>query len=569
VTGIGIEAEGPFGPSAAWVGSARAAALSCAGAGGVLILGVFHGGFAPTAWGISALAALWLTAMLVTFRMGVAVTRGGLALVALAVAYVSWSAASAAWTLSVPRTMFEIERDLVYASVVAVALLLPRPDLWHAVYGVVAGLVALLAGAVAVYLASAPVFDATQGYLLSRPLGYANALGVLAVLALPPTLAQAATRRSASAAAVVLLAVLFLTHNRSAALGLALALVVWVGRTEEPGAAAATLFAVAVPACGTCLVIGLLGVDTRAHRLLDGAAIAAAAAIAPFVPRPLPSAVVARRATLAALPAVALGAVFAATKLGDRVYYWRAAWHAFRMHALAGSGAGTFDVEWFRYREVARTVRDAHNLYLTTLAELGIVGLVLLLALLATPLVCARRTRDTRLAPFLASYCAFLVHAVFEWDWKFPLVTGVALVMGVVLVASTGATPVQFGRGARTAAVGIAVVAGAFALVTLAGNSRVATAEHRLAAGDAVGAAAAAEQARRYLPWSSEPWIVLADAEGRSGDIAAARVALRAAAQRDTHDWGVWVRVAASEHGPARATAIRRAFALNPLLARR
>ena len=71
--------------------------------------------------------------------------------------------------------------------------------------------------------------------------------------------------------------------------------------------------------------------------------------------------------------------------LGDRAQYWRVAWRAFERHPLLGSGAGTFDEQWLRYRGSGVSVRDAHSLYLETLSELGVVGLLLLVALLALP----------------------------------------------------------------------------------------------------------------------------------------------------------------------------------------
>ena len=52
---------------------------------------------------------------------------------------------------------------------------------------------------------------------------------------------------------------------------------------------------------------------------------------------------------------------------------------------LLGEGAGSFSRTWLRERPVANEARDAHNLYLETLAELGPIGLVLLLLVLVTP----------------------------------------------------------------------------------------------------------------------------------------------------------------------------------------
>ncbi len=61
--------------------------------------------------------------------------------------------------------------------------------------------------------------------------------------------------------------------------------------------------------------------------------------------------------------------------------YWRVARTMVRDEPLLGTGAGSFEAHWFRERSVAFHARDAHNLYLETLAELGPVGLALLLAI--------------------------------------------------------------------------------------------------------------------------------------------------------------------------------------------
>src|SRR5262249_5193544 len=57
---------------------------------------------------------------------------------------------------------------------------------------------------------------------------------------------------------------------------------------------------------------------------------------------------------------------------------WRVAWRELEHHPLLGGGAGTYEEEWHVHRSSRFNVRDAHSLYLETLAELGPGGLVLL-----------------------------------------------------------------------------------------------------------------------------------------------------------------------------------------------
>ena len=74
---------------------------------------------------------------------------------------------------------------------------------------------------------------------------------------------------------------------------------------------------------------------------------------------------------------------------------------------------------------------DAHSLYLETLAELGLVGLGLLVLVLAPPLAGAFRGASAAAA---GGYVAFLVHAGVDWDWEMPAVTIAGLFCGAALM---------------------------------------------------------------------------------------------------------------------------------------
>ncbi len=80
-----------------------------------------------------------------------------------------------------------------------------------------------------------------------------------------------------------------------------------------------------------------------------------------------------------------------------RIDLWRTAWNDARRHPLAGSGAGSYAAEWARERPIEFDSTNAHMLYLETLAELGPIGLGLLVAALGAPLVAARRAGSTPL----------------------------------------------------------------------------------------------------------------------------------------------------------------------------
>jgi hypothetical protein len=566
--------------------SAAPAVAALALAAGVVLLGVFHGGYAPAAWGWSALLVLWITVLMLVLHSGLVVVPAGAAYVGLLVALVGWTALSVGWSLSVPRTVLEVERDLVYVACAAAVVVGARTVGWRAVVaGVTSGLVVLVTFALGSYVLSPVTFDATQGYLLFRPVGYANALGGVCVLALPPVLAfgihdsRAAVRSAAGAATVVLLVALFLTQNRSAWLALGCALVVWAMRSRSPERVVGRGIVVCAPALLAVALVSLLAlVDDQGQpaaihgrRLLAGAVVAALAVMGALLggrgtglrPRRAWAVHAARLASLLLFAAAAAAFV----RPGERAHYWRAAWHAFRDHPLLGGGAGTYDLQWFRYRDIGATVHDAHNLYLGTLSEVGGVGLALLLAFLALPIVSARRTRDPLLTAVFGAYCGFLVHVAFEWDWKFPLVTGSAVVLAAVLVVAEPARGAVRIRGAgRVAGLAAAAVAAAFVIVSLAGNSSVVAAEARMTGGDPANAATQANRARHFVPWASEPWLVIADSDARAGDLDDARAAVRQAIARDRNDWTLWVRLAAFAQGGERTRAMRRALELNPLL---
>ena len=74
------------------------------------------------------------------------------------------------------------------------------------------------------------------------------------------------------------------------------------------------------------------------------------------------------------------------TSTSFRSDYWRVAGRMVRDDPVLGAGAGGFERTWLRERPALLFVRDAHDLYLETLAELGAVGLALLLVALLAPL---------------------------------------------------------------------------------------------------------------------------------------------------------------------------------------
>jgi O-antigen ligase len=123
----------------------------------------------------------------------------------------------------------------------------------------------------------------------------------------------------------------------------------------------------------------------------------------------------------------------------NRYDYWRVAVKAFNAEPLRGVGAGGWAVWWLRYRDIDDFAQDAHSLPLQTLAELGLVGLALLLAFLGGIALAARdayRADPSLAAGPIAGFVVWVAHAPLDWDWQMPAVTLIAMVLGGALLAT-------------------------------------------------------------------------------------------------------------------------------------
>jgi tetratricopeptide (TPR) repeat protein len=243
------------------------------------------------------------------------------------------------------------------------------------------------------------------------------------------------------------------------------------------------------------------------------------------------------------------------------------AWAQFEAHPWLGSGAGTYELAWLQRRPYVGQVRDAHNLYLETLAELGPVGLALLLAALCTPLFAALAARRQVLVPAaFGAYVAFLAHAAVDWDWEIPAVTLAAVfcAAAMLVAARDGGERTPLPR-ARVAAVVIAIGLGACAFVGLLGNIKLAKANDAADAGNWNKAERNARSARSWAPWSAEPWQLLAEAQLAEGRDAAAEGTFRKAVAKDPNDWTLWFGLAQVTNGREQRRALAHARRLNPL----
>jgi O-antigen ligase len=145
-------------------------------------------------------------------------------------------------------------------------------------------------------------------------------------------------------------------------------------------------------------------------------------------------------------------------RASGRIDIWFTAWHAFLENPLTGIGAGNFvpqsierlttepGVELVKSHLLTGNGIEVHNIYLESLAERGVFGLLTLLLFLGCTLWClalaARRFRDpviTALAPMLVAYCVAAVFLSVSNSKLLWMLAGLAAAL--LSIPGRGATP--------------------------------------------------------------------------------------------------------------------------------
>jgi hypothetical protein len=540
----------------------------------------------------------------------------------------AWVGLSISWSIDPAQSVQELERWLVPLAGSAAFLLIARrgalrpltASLVVAITSV--GLYSLGTRLLPDHLGS-PV--TSGGYRLAAPVGYWNALGIFVVIGILLALgiatdaaARPGTRAIGGGALAVLPPVLYFTFSRGSWAALAAGFVVMSAASSsrlrlvaETGVLALIPGLILVVASSshalTAQNASLSAESHQGHRV--GAiliALGALSALAPWLLARLESRIrlttTSRRrlggVLIAVLVAIAAGALVTAggpvgiaehgydsfvraapaddpTDLNNRLLtingngraqLWRVALNADDGHWLGGTGAGSFERNWDQSKTAGFQVRDAHNLYIETLSELGIVGLVLLAVLLGTPLVAGLRSRAAPLVPaVMGAYAAFLLHNTVDWDWELSGIALTGLLTGSLLLVASRRGPERRIAGSARSAGLVGVLAGAsFALIAAIGNgalgqARTATLQHRYTA-----AQSQARLAHRWMPWSPDPLLVLGEAQLEGGDGAGATTSFRNAVSIDPRSWQAWFDLAASTQGATRKRAIAKARSLYP-----
>ena len=411
---------------------------------------------------------------------------------------------SATWSVASAASILESQRGLLYVAGVAAALLVSRSrDVPRLLGGLLAAICAIAAFSLATRLLPdrVGVFDATSVYRLAQPIGYWNGLaifmgmGALVALAFASRARWVVVRAVCAGALVLLLLTFYFTFGRGAWIALAAGVFTAVAVDPRRLQLLASLLVLSpVPAVAVWVASREPGLTHAGaaygravhdgHRLalvllLLAAANAVLAVAFALVERRFEPAAWARQAFAVAIALVVVAGLAGVlvryggpTTLAHKGYrafkappphvqsnlnkrllsfsgngradLWRVAWDDARNHAVLGAGSGTYERYFLAHQPSAVSrVRDAHGLYIETLAELGPLGLILLLGALVVPLTVLGQARKHPLVPGAAgAYAAYLVHTGVDWDWELPAVTLAGLLCGAaILVAARRSSP--------------------------------------------------------------------------------------------------------------------------------
>ncbi|MCW3057615.1 MAG: hypothetical protein JWO21_1584, partial [Solirubrobacterales bacterium] len=458
----------------------------------------------------------------------------------LLLAFAVLTAISVVWSVQPDESWRDAGRMLAYSGVFAAAVMLARlaPERWPAILGGLAIAAVVICG-YALLTKVFPSLATTNSYArLEEPYGYWNAIGLTAAMGVICCM-WLGSRRAGHAllsalaypAMGVLLLTLVLAYSRGALAAVAIGLVLWfcVVPLRLRGAAVlipGALMAGAVAAwdfsknalssdnitvaerAGAGHQLGALIVTMLVLLLITGLAIG-------FLTGRQAPTVTARRNAGAALlvvivlSLVAFGGALAHSQRGFtgsishavdaltnpnakppantpdrltavasvRARYWKEALQIFDAHRALGAGAAGYQTARLRYRQETLEVKHAHGFVVQTLADLGLVGLALSLALLVAWMAAAgkathpfdrrwtswRAWREIRagsrpgwrrwpepyspervgLLSLLCLVVVFGAHSLIDWTWYVP---------GCALAALLGAGWLA-GRGSLTTAV--------------------------------------------------------------------------------------------------------------------
>ncbi len=584
-------------------------------------------------------------------------TGRGTATLLLFGAFAVLTALSVSWSIAPADTVEEASRTLAYLAVfgLAVAAGQLRPRAAGVVAGAVLIASAVICGwSLLSRVFPAQLAQNVLGARLGEPFDYWNALGAMAALAVPCALWLGSRREGnpligalAYPAMGVLALTLLLTQSRGALATAVIAAALWLAIVPlrlrslavlllpALGVAPVAAWALSKDAftqilqplssreavagdfglmvlvlCAALLAAGLAIELARARRVPSlrlrrrvGAAVAAfasALALAGLVSlgvseRGLAGTVSDRVSDLTSESApTPSGAARLRSVSSSRSAYWRQAGQIFEERPLLGRGANTFGLARLRYRKDGLAAQHAHGFLVQTLADLGLAGAALALALLAAWLTAAaqatglapgRRRRPewtherVALVAVALSAVTFGLQSAIDWTWFVPGPSIAALVAagfvagrgplsglrarpaaaaGAVATASAGPRARLRGLlgagppdGARTFTAAAVLVTAALCAWAVWQPERADRATDRayelLDERDFKGASEQVLRARELDPYSPAPLFTTATVLAEAGRLPAAYHVLEKAVSEHPRDPDTWLRLAAFE----------------------
>jgi O-antigen ligase len=134
--------------------------------------------------------------------------------------------------------------------------------------------------------------------------------------------------------------------------------------------------------------------------------------------------------------------------VGKRATMRHDAWHIFRDHPWTGTGLGTLPIVFPAYESLydGKLVNHAHNDYLETLADTGLVGAFCCACFLGLLFFCSLKQLLVTDKPFAAALhlsglvacCGFLVHSLVDFNLHIP---GNALLFFLMALLATTQIP--------------------------------------------------------------------------------------------------------------------------------
>jgi hypothetical protein len=562
------------------------------------------GGYFEDDWAPAAVATLGVLCVVVVGGRALVPRRPvGIAALALVLALLALSYASIAWAAA-PGNAWQSANQLVVTVATAWILVLVPWSARSAGALLTVWSVMTAALCLADFLSALGVSDAGPLFTESRfvgPLGYPNASAALAAMAVPPLVALSALPRvpvllsaAGVGVATLLVELALIPQTRSAVLGLLVATAVLfalvpnrfrlLGRVAiVAGAvviAAPAILDIATAVAASRPVIPELHSAGRAMALTVPAAMLATLLLASLerrvpVERLVRPARTGARGMAAAVLAVALVAGVAnrerlrhqaseqwtqfkagtgtdtqgprlfASGAFQRYDYWRVAVDAFADAPFAGIGAGNFERRYTAERKFAKHSRFAHSIWFRLIAEYGVLGIVLSVALaiclVGGCLALWRRAGPGERAVIASSLavCAyFLFHASLDWLDEFPVLAAPALGFPLMVLAlGTVPRPRLGGRLSGVVqvaafAAGAAALTVSLALPLMAGRL---VERARAERGDRAAAFRDLDRAADLDPLSLEPLLTKGFIALDLDDRAEARAAFTSALDREDH----------------------------------